>query len=1186
MTLVAWLWITLSVLATLVFTALVWFGGPLVFIGDSQPFDGVLVRLAIILVIWLIVLGSIAWRVIARRRAAAALEKAMTESVAEDSDASVLRGKMEDALATLKRTGKSSASALYDLPWYLIIGPPGAGKTTALINSGLKFPLAGDTAAAAVQGVGGTRYCDWWFTDQAVLIDTAGRYTTQDSDAKVDRKSWLAFLEMLRQNRPRQPINGVIVAISIADVLGLSATEVNAHADAIRKRLDELHQELKVSFPVYAVFTKMDLISGFTQYFADLDEAKRQTVWGATFQTTDKKANNVAQVPLEMDLLIQRIFERMPERLQDEPDLRSRAILFGLPAQLGAIRKPISDFLNRTFEPTRYQTSATLRGFYFTSGTQEGTPFDSVIGALQKSFGVENQGAVNSSGPGKSYFLHDLLATVVFGEAGWVSTNVAAVRRAFAIRVATISLITLGTLGVLGLWWMSYSRNAALIAATAAGIDLYATAAEPLIKTTEIKDPNIEPVYGLVDSLPNLPVGYAHREDSTPINQTYGLSQRARVQDASITIYQQALERMMRPRLILSLEQQLRKNVEDPIFVYEALKVYLMLGGAAPQIDKGLIVNWFSRDWSERLFPGAPNAQARERLRAHLQAMLDLDQDGSTKIKLDGPLVEQSQATLTRMRVAERAYTLLKSQAHNEAIEDWVAADRGGSDMSLVFTTVNGASLETVRVPAFYTYEGFYIALLDHMPTIAETLQKEKWVLGPTAEQTAVNQQYSTLFSDVIALYGNDFIAAWNVALSNLQLQPLLADKPKYLRLGAAAALTSPIRVLFESVRDETAVTRERKQAPKQANPATKATEQTALQLARNRVSGYSGIAFDLAVKSQRKPGDPPPEVPGATIEGNMKLYQSLVDGDPGSRPIDRLIANLDKLWRDLLLSANNPAQAKVALAQIDEDVASLRANVSRLPQPVAGWMEKVAKDAAGDASTASIAQLADALAQEVTAPCQQITNGKYPFNPKGPDVPLADFANLFKPNGTIDRFFLTNLAPLVNLAGKTWVWRPNPSLTRKLSDTTLHQFQQAAEIRDAFFPAGGSLPSLNLEAKMVSLNASATSATLVVNGGAPFVSQSTAPAPAVIQWPGAGASGASISLEPVLPDQKPSLERQGAWALFRLVDAGAVTPRGNAISVGFVVGGRDVTYQFSVNTSNNPLSMAALRQFKCPNGL
>src|ERR1700728_898729 len=226
----AWLWIGLSVLGAIVLAAVVWLAGPLVSIGDTQPFDSALVRLIIILAIVLAVGGAIAWRIISRRRAAAKIAHAMTETVAEDSDAPVLKQKMEDALAVLKRSGKSNARALYDLPWYLIIGPPGAGKTTALINSGLKFPLAGDNAATAVQGVGGTRYCDWWFTDEAVLIDTAGRYTTQDSDAKADRRSWLAFLDMLSRNRPRQPLNGVIVVLSLVELTMADASGRAAQA--------------------------------------------------------------------------------------------------------------------------------------------------------------------------------------------------------------------------------------------------------------------------------------------------------------------------------------------------------------------------------------------------------------------------------------------------------------------------------------------------------------------------------------------------------------------------------------------------------------------------------------------------------------------------------------------------------------------------------------------------------------------------------------------------------------------------------------------------------------------------------------------------------------------------------------------------------------------------------------------
>ena len=129
-----------------------------------------------------------------RRKAAKALEAALAESEGKQGDGKVLGERMTEALETLKRSS-GKRNYLYDLPWYIIIGPPGAGKTTALVNSGLKFPLAGADGGKAVAGTGGTRYCDWWFTEDAVLIDTAGRYTTQDSDAEVDKKSWLAFLD-------------------------------------------------------------------------------------------------------------------------------------------------------------------------------------------------------------------------------------------------------------------------------------------------------------------------------------------------------------------------------------------------------------------------------------------------------------------------------------------------------------------------------------------------------------------------------------------------------------------------------------------------------------------------------------------------------------------------------------------------------------------------------------------------------------------------------------------------------------------------------------------------------------------------------------------------------------------------------------------------------------------------------
>ena len=112
---------------------------------------------------------------------------------ASAEEVAAMRDKLTNALTLLKKASKSRGY-LYEQPWYTIIGPPGAGKTTALLNAGLTFPLAAEMGQGPIAGVGGTRMCEWMFTDDAVLIDTAGRYTTQDSDSAVDKAGWDAFL--------------------------------------------------------------------------------------------------------------------------------------------------------------------------------------------------------------------------------------------------------------------------------------------------------------------------------------------------------------------------------------------------------------------------------------------------------------------------------------------------------------------------------------------------------------------------------------------------------------------------------------------------------------------------------------------------------------------------------------------------------------------------------------------------------------------------------------------------------------------------------------------------------------------------------------------------------------------------------------------------------------------------------
>ncbi len=512
---------------------------------------------------------------------------------------------------------------------------------------------------------------------------------------------------MLKRNRPKQPINGVLVCISIEDVLSLKPMEVQAHADAIRARLIELHDHLKVDFPVYAFFTKADLIAGFMEFFGNLPDQGRKSVWGATFQTADKTANMIGEVPKEMDALIARLNEGLVDRLQDEPNPTARVQIFGFPSQVASLKQPIYDFLTRIFEPTRYHSNATLRGFYFTSGTQEGTPIDQLIGALARSFGAQGAGAARYSGQGKSFFLTNLLTNVIFGEAGWVSTNPSATRRAAILKMGAYAVLALVCVSLAGLWWVSYGRNSALIASIHDFVVDYRKKSGPLDEETKVADRDFARVLPALHELANMPAGYAQSNDPTPVTETFGLSQRARLNLSGRSTYETALYRLLRPRLMYRIEERMRDSITNPSFLIGALPVYLMMGGVVP-MDRERVIQWWLEDWSENLFRGPGNAAGRKALQGHLTNLVALDPpSGLDALDVDRTLVQEAQRTIARISVADRAFELLRSESRRNKDGDWSARRKAGQDADLVFEAGGGVELDTIKVPFFYTYAGF-----------------------------------------------------------------------------------------------------------------------------------------------------------------------------------------------------------------------------------------------------------------------------------------------------------------------------------------------------------------------------------------------------------------------------------------------------------------------------------------------
>ncbi|RYZ12476.1 MAG: type VI secretion system membrane subunit TssM, partial [Comamonadaceae bacterium] len=491
--------VLLAALALLVVGLLIWWIGPLVRIGELVPLETELARAILIASLVALVLLRMLWRRWRVRRASQHLTDGLLRAPAAKSEAAdapgsaeqkVLSTRFNEAVATLKKmrlhaAGRkpgwrdwlslSGGNYLYDLPWYVFIGAPGAGKTTALVNSGLSFPLAEKFGAGAIRGVGGTRNCDWWFTDEAVLIDTAGRYTTQDSHQSEDKSAWEGFLGLLKKARPRRPLNGVFLTVSVADLLGQGPEARSALAASIRARLLELDAKLGTRLPVYVLVTKSDLLYGFTEYFADLGKEQRAQVFGFTLPAdeavqVDEKGLAVA-FQREFGLLHGRVNDSLLARMQRESDGTRRAAVFAFPAQFASVGPLLSDLLDQVFTGSRFAQPPWVRGVYFTSGTQEGSPIDRVMGSLARSFGLERAMLPPQTGGGRSYFLTSLLRDVVFPEQRLAGADVRLERRRHTMRLAGVSLMALATLALLAGWAYSSWRNLNYLRAVEARVE-------------------------------------------------------------------------------------------------------------------------------------------------------------------------------------------------------------------------------------------------------------------------------------------------------------------------------------------------------------------------------------------------------------------------------------------------------------------------------------------------------------------------------------------------------------------------------------------------------------------------------------------------------------------------------------------------------------------------------------------
>ncbi|ELA6598157.1 type VI secretion system membrane subunit TssM [Vibrio alginolyticus] len=1145
----------------------IWVVGPLIAIGGYEPLKSDFQRLVTILV--LVLLWAI-FNVTKQHKQKVKEDESIQTLLEVDSQSDkeaaseidLMRERIEQAVKVVTKTHKGKRS-LYDLPWYVLIGPPGTGKTTVLKQSGLEFPLGDSLGSDSIAGVGGTRHCDWWFANKAVLIDTAGRYTTQDSQEKVDSKAWHGFLGLLKKYRTQRPINGAIVTISLASVMSQTRTERSLHARAIKSRLQELKNQLGMQFPIYVLLTKMDLVAGFNEFFADLSKEERDDLFGFMFpREVDDERGVISLFNKEFHGMLERLDARMLRILETEDDLDKRALIFEFPKQLRVLQANLDEFLAEIFAQNSFEEPALIRGVFMLSSVQEGLPVDKLMNESTNGLGLNRLALAKSQTGSHSYFVKNLFDKVIFKEQLLGTVNRHYQKQSGWMRRGVYIGCTTLLLGASALWFMSYKWNSQLIVDT----NEQASHIDALIGAQSLDfEADIVSAVETLDRLMTLPLGKQSNYGDADSVKRFGLYQGDKVSQAANNAYSDALTQYFAPLLLDSLVSEMESNQQHREYLYETLKTYLMLFNP-DKYQQDEVLAWFNF-YFERQYPGELNADLRRRLLQHTQYLLGNDGQGFT---YNTAAVTSAREVLTQMSLPERAYQRMKIQFSKSHVPSFRLTDVLGPKGLEQFERASGKPLSQ-GISGFYTYNGFHSIFQIQINRTVKSLMEENWVYGDDLKAHEIDQD--SAIQGVQSRYYQDYVNEWKTLIEDIQLKQAPSLELATEQARVLSGVERPIESLLRAIQKEVALSKV------SLSENQKAASEVAGKVAKVK---FSNTADRLDMYLPEENGFNV-ALPGKEVESHFSEILRL--GEQDFDDIQQAMINLRSYLSDLSSSGNNQkiAYKSILDGTVTQDVAASFARAKELlPRPFNQWLGELSQESVKFAESGSKDHLNQLWVTQVVRPYQRTIAGRYPFEPNASrEVRLKDFKRFFGYGGTLDAFFQEYLEPFVDTSKSRWRLEKEIGVRPE----TLMVFQRAQRIRQSFFESDNSL-RVEFGMKPVYLDQHITRFVLEL-GGQDLVYKHGPARAKSLSWP-AGQDQTRIVFTP--PESKREIAHtyEGEWGIFKLLDqslkARPESRKDNIVMIDLK--GNKVQLELIPSSAINPFWSNEMERFRCPRTL
>ncbi len=1173
----------LAVVLSLCLAALIWLFGARMTVFGITPFGNEVLRgwLALflttlgvmLLVVWFISL----WREYKAERS----EREARPLTPEQLETRAMRQVFERATSVMAGRWEGAGDPINGLPWYLVMGAPGSGKSTMITASEMRRPIDHELAAATadLRGSGSGTMLEWHVAgSEAVLLQLSGSaFVAPETRSPIERHVWARFLKELQRVRPRRPLNGVILVIDLAEFCEMDTTARDAYATSIRRITDEIVRTIDTQITVHVVFTKLDLVAGFLDFFEDATAAERDELLGFHFDANFSKPWLEVFDEAYVDFL-ERMQARLALRMKNLKGVLSRQEAFAFARTFVGLRNPLRSLLATALDPDRFSTTPLFRGIYFAAPIQENAPRNIFLQAVGARYALPSPLYSVPQGAPQPYFAAQVLPRAIMPEGGLAGTS-RSEDRSFARFAMVLGAACVAGVGTVSLFWFGkYGENLARASVLLEQVEEYSS------QTMKSGGPLELEMLNTIRDATNAFGEYRDISRPEAILTLYKGLELGPLADES---YRQLLHQRFMVQLTTSLEFDLRDVCpRGSDAQLEILRVLRMLE-SPDRRNLDTIQSYFRNRWRDN-YP--QNAEMQERLNSHLVYALQIEPQN---YDINQELVRAAQVDLGMMTPYRRFYSSVRALAESQlpnAVEFRSAvgatfdivyrADPALSPEREVLTTgpANdeqrdecGRIAERIvptdpfEIPRFFTREQYHGFFVPQARAIAQVALDDLWVLGVGDTASFSDADLDQITENLRELYVEDYIRAWRQALNSMQIRPFSDLREAGEVLRGLSGVDSPIRRIAALVADNTVI-----YPPETVEPDI-----------------TTGGATQLSFDSDRRAG--------LRINEDFRAIHRLLLGEEGTTQTD--IGQIEAALTDLyeyIKSVRDATRPNAKALELAIERANLRGAdpifvvqrlAERTPAPFNTHLRDVARESWEVIMAAATQELNRKWNEEIYGEFQRLIAGRYPFDRDSPDdLPLQDFEDFFGPTGKLESFFRTELKTFVD--ENTGIPRIIDGQFLPMDPDFTANLRRAINITQTFFDNSGEL-SVQFSVQPIGMSANLSRAQLNFEGQL-VISTHGAARPVRIVWPNAlsGTPSSRMDLSP-LTRSGASTSRQydGPWSWLRLYDSSQKSGLAdNSVDIAFsTANGQSAQFRIRSEGQVNPFFNSPLSSFSLP---